>query len=147
MSVPVSELLRTKATAVVTVDENTTVFQAIETMDQHRIGCVLVTDGLDVSGIFTERDYLRRIVLQGRTSRTTLVGEVLTRDIVSVGPEATVESCMALMTERRIRHLPVMKGRRLVGIVSIGDLVKHVYEDARDRAAQLERLVSGQYPG
>ena len=147
MSIPVSELLRSKAAAVITVDENTTVYQAIETMDQHRIGCVLVTSGLDLSGIFTERDYLRRIVLQGRTSRTTLVGEVLTRDVVSVGPDSTIESCMALMTEHKIRHLPVMKGRRLVGIVSIGDLVKHVYEEAREKAAQLERLVSGQYPG
>lgn len=147
MSVPVSELLRSKAAAVITVDESTTVYQAIEAMDQHRIGCVLVTDGLDLSGIFTERDYLRRIVLQGRTSRTTLVGEVLTRDVVTVEPDATLDSCMALMTEKRIRHLPVMKGRRLVGIVSIGDLVKHVYEETRERATQLERLVSGQYPG
>ncbi len=142
----VADLLRRKPTAVVTVDEGATVFQAIELMDAHRIGCVVVVGDGSVVGIFTERDYLRRIALQGRTSRTTLVSEVMTRDVISVEPEATVDDCMALMTEQRIRHLPVMAASRLVGMLSIGDLVKHVSDEAQERANQLERLVKGSYP-
>lgn len=142
----VADLLRRKPTAVVTVEESATVYQAIELMDARRIGCVVVMGGGSVVGIFTERDYLRRIALQGRTSRTTLVSEAMTRDVISVEPEATVDDCMALMTEQRIRHLPVMAASRLVGMLSIGDLVKHVSDEAQERASQLERLVKGSYP-
>jgi CBS domain-containing protein len=147
MITTIAELLRKKGSDVLTVDENATVYQAISLMEQHRVGSVVVTNDLDVVGIFTERDYLRRIVLDGRTSRTTLIREVMTQDLITVAPDATVEQCMALMTEHRIRHLPVLKRRQLVGILSIGDVVKQNLEDAKERAAHLEKMVTGSYPG
>ena len=103
-----------------------TVFDAIKAMVEANVGAILVADaGSDrVEGIFTERDYLRRIAVEGRTSRDTLVREVMTSPVIAVGPETTVEEAMAMMTDRRIRHIPVVEGERLVGMISIGDLVR-----------------------
>lgn len=98
-------------------------------------------------GIFTERDYLRRIALEGRTSATTAVRDVMTRDLVTVTPQTTVEQCLALMTEHKIRHLPALVEDHVEGVISIGDCVRAIAEAARGEAESLHRFVAGSYPG
>jgi CBS domain-containing protein len=121
----VAKVLEGKGGEVLTIDADATVFEAIKRMVGANVGALLVTDGGRVAGIVTERDYLRRVTLEGRTEEETLVREIMTAPLVYVTPETSVEECMAVMTERRIRHLPVFTdGRELVGIVSIGDVVK-----------------------
>jgi CBS domain-containing protein len=121
----VAKVLEGKGSEVLTIDAEATVFEAIKRMVDANVGALLVTDGGRVVGIVTERDYLRRVTLEGRTEKETLVREIMTSPPVYVTPETSVEECMAVMTERRIRHLPVFaEGRDLVGVVSIGDLVK-----------------------
>ena len=121
----VAKLLEEKGSEVLRIDGGATVFDAIRRMVESNVGALLVTERGSVAGIVTERDYLRRVTLEGRTERETLVREIMTSPLVYVTRETSVDECMAVMTERRIRHLPVFDdGRELVGIVSIGDLVK-----------------------
>jgi CBS domain-containing protein len=121
----VAKVLEGKGSEVLTIDAEATVFEAIKRMVEANVGALVVTDRGRVAGIVTERDYLRRVTLEGRTEEETLVREIMTSPLVYVTPETSVEECMAVMTERRIRHLPVFaEGRDLVGVVSIGDVVK-----------------------
>ena len=121
----ISELLSEKGSAsVIDIDGGATVFEAVKAMVAANVGALLVLDGSEIAGIFTERDYLRRIAVEGRRSRDTFVHEVMSSPVIIVTPETTVEESMALMTDRRIRHAPVVDGGTLVGMVSIGDLVK-----------------------
>ena len=121
----VAKVLEEKGSKVLQIEASATVFDAIKRMVESNVGALLVTEHGRVSGIVTERDYLRRVTLEGRTEKETLVREIMTAPLVYVTPETSVEECMAIMTERRIRHVPVFAdGRELVGIVSIGDLVK-----------------------
>ena len=121
----VAKVLEAKGGEVLQIDASATVFDAIKRMVESNVGALLVTEHGRVTGIITERDYLRRVTLEGRTEKETLVREIMTAPLVYVTPETSVEECMAIMTERRIRHVPVFAdGRELVGIVSIGDLVK-----------------------
>jgi CBS domain-containing protein len=121
----VAKVLEEKGSEVLRIDADATVFDAIRQMVDSNVGALLVTERGGVVGIVTERDYLRRVTIEGRTEKETLVHEIMTSPLVYVTPETSVEECMAVMTERRIRHLPVFTdGRELVGIVSIGDLVK-----------------------
>jgi CBS domain-containing protein len=121
----VAKVLEGKGSEVLTIDAEATVFEAIKRMVEANVGALLVTEAGRVAGIVTERDYLRRVTLEGRTEEETLVREIMASPLVYVTPETSVEECMAVMTERRIRHLPVFaEGRDLVGIVSIGDVVK-----------------------
>ena len=143
----VATLLKQKGDWVITIDPDATVFATIGRMVEHNVGAVLVTDRGEVLGIFTERDYLRRIALEGRTSRETRVSEVMTTDLVTVDPDAEIDECLALMSARKIRHLPVLRDGRLAGIVSIGDCVKARLEEARGEVEGLQRFVSGEYPG
>jgi CBS domain-containing protein len=146
MKITVEEILRQKGTEVLTTDPNSTVFDAIARMVDHNVGSILVTDDGEIEGIFTERDYLRRIVLEGRTSKTTRVEEVMTKDVVWVDLSYTADECMALMTEHKCRHLPVLSDDDLAGIISIGDCVKQVSRTARSRVEELEKYISGRYP-
>jgi len=121
----VAKVLEEKGSEVLRIDADATVFDAIKRMVDANVGALLVTDRGNVTGIITGRDYLRRVTLEGRTEEETLVREIMTSPLVYVTPETSVEECMAVMTERRIRHLPVFtESRDLVGIVSIGDVVK-----------------------
>jgi CBS domain-containing protein len=147
MDTPVRHLLKQKGTFVLTTPPTASVFESIRRMVDHNLGAIVVTDGPSVAGIFTERDYLRRIVLQGRTSRTTAVSEVMTSNLVVASPDTTVETCLSLMTKARCRHLPVIEDDRLAGIVSIGDCVKHLLRAAETQVETLERYVRGRYPG
>lgn len=120
----VADILQGKGGDVIRIGGDATVFDAVKAMVEANVGALLVTDGEEIVGIFTERDYLRRIAVEGRRSRTTLVSEVMSAPVICVTPETGIEESMALMTDRRIRHAPVTDGGKLVGMVSIGDLVK-----------------------
>ncbi|HEV3479632.1 MAG TPA: CBS domain-containing protein [Gaiellaceae bacterium] len=120
----VKEILDEKGHDVLQIDAEASVYEAIEQMVEAGVGSLLVTKDGDVSGIFTERDYLRRMTLEGRDDKDTPVRDVMSSPLVVVTPENTIDECMAMMTDRRIRHLPVVEGPDVVGIVSIGDIVK-----------------------
>lgn len=120
----VSDILGDKGPSVLSIEASSSVFEAVEEMVDANVGSLLVTDGGDIVGIVTERDYLRRVTLEGRTDRDTAVGEIMTTPLVVVTPETDIDECMAIMTDRRIRHLPVVRDGDVVGVVSIGDLVK-----------------------
>jgi CBS domain-containing protein len=137
----VAELLHDKGNKVWAVAPDQSVLDAIRLMAEKEVGALLVTSGDQVVGIVSERDYARKIVLKGKSSDTTPVAEVMSSEVTSVSPRQTVEECMAVMTEKRIRHLPVMEAGKLVGIVSIGDLVKAVIEDQRFTISQLEHYI------
>lgn len=143
----IASLLDRAGRGLVTIGPDATVFDAIGRMVERNVGSILVTEGDALRGIFTERDYLRRIALQGRTSRETAVRDAMTADLVTVAPDATVDACLALMTERNIRHLPVLRDGALAGIVSIGDLVRARLDEARGEADGLRQFVTGGYPG
>ncbi|MDC7718220.1 CBS domain-containing protein [Vogesella sp. DC21W] len=135
----VRQLLERKSGELISVSPDATVFQALQTMAEQDIGAVLVMDMGDVLGIFSERDYARRIVLQGRTSAGTKVRDIMTSKVVYVGPQQSVAECMALMTDKHFRHLPVMEAGRVIGMLSIGDLVRATIEEQQ---LVIEQLVN-----
>lgn len=140
----VANILRQKADhSVHSVTPSTTVFDAVRLMADKGIGAVVVLDSERVVGIFTERDYARKIALMARTSKDTPVRDVMTTSVMYVRPDQTNEECMALMTENRLRHLPVMDKGKLVGLVSIGDLVKDIISEQKFIIEQLEHYISG----
>jgi CBS domain-containing protein len=118
------EILEEKGGEVLKVDADASVFEAVQLMVEKNVGSLLVTEGGDITGIVTERDYLRRVALEGRTDRETPVREIMSSPLIVASPETTVDECMALMTDRRIRHVPVVEEGGVVGVVSIGDVVK-----------------------
>jgi CBS domain-containing protein len=121
-----AEILDEKSGDVVRIEGDATVYEAVIAMVEANVGAILVTDGDEITGIFTERDYLRRIAVEGRRSRDTSVSEVMTSPVMIVNPTTTVDETMALMTDRRMRHAPVVDDGALVGMISIGDLVKFI---------------------
>ena len=120
----VSDILGDKGSNVLRIEAGSSVFEAVQEMVEANVGSLLVTDGGEVVGIVTERDYLRRVTLEDRTDKDTAVGEIMTAPLVVVTPDTDIDECMAIMTDRRIRHLPVVRDGDVVGVVSIGDLVK-----------------------
>lgn len=129
--------------AVYTIAPAATVFDALKLMADKEVGGLLVMDGDKVVGIFTERDYARKVALMARSSKETLVREVMTSPVMYVRPDQTSEECMALMTENRLRHLPVMDHGRLIGLISIGDLVKDIISEQQFIIEQLEHYIVG----
>lgn len=138
----VSQILERKGGRVVTIAEDQPVLEAVRLMAEHHIGAVLVMRGDDLAGIASERDYARKVVLQGRSSSDTSVSTIMSSPVVCVGPSESVGDCMAIMTERHIRHLPVLEGGRILGIVSIGDLVKEVIEDQKQEISYLQQYIA-----
>jgi CBS domain-containing protein len=139
----VAQILKSKSDrAVHMVAPSATVFDAEKLMAEKNIGALLVGEGGAIAGIFTERDYARKVVLMSKSSREMPVREAMTTDVMYVGPEQTSEVCMALMTENRVRHLPVMERGTLVGLVSIGDLVKDVISEQKFLIEQLEQYIA-----
>jgi CBS domain-containing protein len=139
----VRDLLNAKGRDVFSVGPDTTVFDTLTLMADRNIGAVLVVDGDETVGIFTERDYAREVVLKGRTSKDTLVQDVMTPRVVYVLPEQDIEDCMGLMTAQRCRHLPVLEAGRVAGLLSIGDVVKGVLSEKQFVIAQLETYIAG----
>lgn len=144
----VATILQHKGQASVqAVTPDTFVYDAIKLMADRNIGCVLVMDGAALLGILSERDYTRKVVLQGRSSKTTTVREIMTHEVICVTPQHGVEETLRIVTQNRVRHLPVKDGERIVGLISIGDLVKWVINAQRSALSQLEAYVAGGYPG
>jgi CBS domain-containing protein len=142
-SVPIGTLLHHKGTELWSIAPEATVFEAIKLMADKNIGSLLVMSGGRLMGVFTERDYTRKVALQGKKSKETQVREVLSSKIISVTPHHTVEECMKLMTENRVRHLPVLENDKVTGIVSIGDLVNWTISAQDAAIAQMEQYIAG----
>jgi CBS domain-containing protein len=141
----VAQILKSKPNqSVYTIAETDSVYNAVKLMAEHQIGAVVVTDGDKIAGIITERDYARKIVLMDRSSKATPVREIMTQAVRFVRPENTSEECMALMTDHRMRHLPVIDQERLVGMISIGDLVKNIIAEQQFTIQQLEHYITGE---
>ena len=139
----VNQILENKSAAVVTVAKDAPVLDVIRLMAEHHIGSVLIVEAGRLVGIATERDYARKVILQGRSSSDTPVAQIMSSPVVSVSPNDSAQTCMQIMTDRRIRHLPVLDaGGGVVGLVSIGDLVKAVIEDQREEIDQLQRYIA-----
>ena len=130
---------------VITIDQTASVFDAIQIMAERSIGALIVTHQEAIVGIMTERDYARKVVLMDRVSRQTPVREIMTSQVRFVRPDQTTDDCMALMTERRMRHLPVIDGEKLVGMISIGDLVKNIMSEQELTIHQLEGYIRGEH--
>jgi CBS domain-containing protein len=139
----VRQVLNAKGYAVETVTPETSVYDALQKMSNREIGALVVLKDGEIRGFFSERDYARKVILQGRHSKDTRVEEIMTRRVITLEPEQTVEACMVLMTEKRIRHLPVVEEGRLIGIVSIGDIVKAIIEAQRLTIEELESYITG----
>ena len=139
----VRQLLREKGPDVWTVKPDASVYHAIQVMAEKGIGALVVVEGDKPVGMFTERDYARDVILKGKSSPKTPVRDVMTKRVICVGPDQTVEECMAIMTEKHLRHLPVLAEESLAGMVSIGDLVKSIIADQKFTIEQLESYIRG----
>jgi CBS domain-containing protein len=140
---PISSVLFHKTSALWTIAPEATVFEAIKLMAEKNIGSLLVMSGGKLAGIFTERDYTRKIALHGKSSKQTHVWEIMPKEIYSVTTDDSVEECMKLMTEKRVRHLPVMEGANVVGVISIGDLVNWIISVQNIAIEQMEQYIAG----
>jgi CBS domain-containing protein len=138
----VKDILALKGQSVWSVTPDSSVYDAMKLMAEKGIGALMVIDGEKLVGILSERDYARKVILQGRGSRTTQVREIMTTHVLYAQPEQNIEECMALMTDKRVRHLPVYEESRLIGVISIGDLVKSIITEQKFIIEQLERYIS-----
>lgn len=143
MSGKVRDILKSKGGQVFTVLPETTVYSAIEQMCERNIGGVLVVENDKLVGIFTERDYARKLILKGKSSKETLIRELMTHNPIVVMPETTIFECLSLMSDKRIRHLPVMDNHKVIGVISIGDVVRRVMEDQKETIEHLENYIAG----
>jgi CBS domain-containing protein len=137
----VRQLLDHKGRAIFSVEPEAPVLEAIRAMAAHHVGALLVMQGESLRGIVSERDYARKVILLGRSSADTPVRDIMTSSVITVSPDTTVQTCMQLMTDRRVRHLPVVDAARVVGMVSIGDLVKAVIAEQQQHIEQLEQYI------
>jgi CBS domain-containing protein len=143
--ITVKQMLEEKGHQVWTVSPEATVYDALKIMAEKGIGALIVVENDRVVGIISERDYARKVVLKGKSSLETPVQEIMTSQVYGVSPESTAEECMALMTEKRIRHLPVMKEKKLTGVISIGDVVKSIISSQKITIEHLQNYIMGKY--
>jgi CBS domain-containing protein len=146
MKTSISVLLEHKGASVFSVPLSGTAAEAVQEMNRHKVGAVLIMDGGRLAGIFTERDVLSRVVVAGLDPKTTPMERVMTREPITVASTTTIEEVMALFTNKRFRHLPVVDGGRLVGLISIGDILRWMVDMHRHEAEQLKQYISGGYP-
>jgi CBS domain-containing protein len=139
----VRNILQRKNNVIFSITPETTVYAALELMVEKNVGALLVTEGEELVGIFTERDYARKVILKGKASKETLIREIMTEEPVTVTPDNTIEECMQLMTNKFLRHLPVLENERLLGIISIGDVVKFIIEEQKFIIENLEHYITG----
>ncbi|TDG37882.1 CBS domain-containing protein [Pedobacter changchengzhani] len=139
----VKQLLDTKTPNIFSVTENTSVLDALKIMTEKNISALLIMDGATLQGIFTERDYARKVVLQGKSSKDTVIKEIMTSNPISVSLSSTIDQCMEFMTEKHFRHLPIVEKGEVKGMVSIGDVVKFIIADQKQTISQLENYISG----
>lgn len=139
----VRNVLQSKNNSTISVSPDSTVFEALELICEKNIGALLVMDQEEFVGIFTERDYARKVILKGKSSKETLIREIMTEDPITVTLDNSIEDCMRLMTNKFIRHLPVLENGKLIGIISIGDVVKYIIEEQRFIIQNLEHYITG----
>ncbi len=139
----VKHLLEAKGSNIITIQPDASVLDAIKLMAEKGIGSLVVTEGEALKGIVTERDYARKVIIKGRASDSTKIFEIMTADVVTASSDQSVNQCMAIMTERKCRHLPVVDDGQLVGMISIGDLVQAIISDQAEEIEQLEHYISG----
>ncbi len=139
----INDVLRDKGRSVWTIDADASVLDALKLMADKEIGALMVIESGQLAGVISERDYARKVVLHGKSSRETPVREIMTRKVLYVKPEQTVEECMALMTEKHVRHMPVLDGDQMIGVVSIGDIVKSVISEQQFMISHLENYIRG----
>jgi len=137
----VRELVEGKEQRLLSVAPDDTVYAALKKMAQHDIGALVVVSGDKLVGVFSERDYARRVILEGKSSRDTQVSEIMTRQVICVSPERTADQCMAVMTQKRVRHLPVIENKQVVAVISIGDVVREMISDQQHTIEQLEQYI------
>jgi CBS domain-containing protein len=137
----VNEILLAKANKLLSISPDVSVLDALKLMADREVGALVVLDGEKLAGIFSERDYARKVILFGKSSKDTPVSEIMTRKVVCVRPDQSVEDCMGLMTDKRIRHLPVLQGEKVIGVISIGDVVKEVISEQKFVIEQLEHYI------
>jgi len=147
LSDTIAMVLKEKGQNIWSLDPEALVYDAIEMMANKHVGALLVTSDGKLVGIISERDYARKVILQERSSKQTQVKEIMTSSVIVVRPDQTIEDCMRLMTENRIRHLPVVENEKVLGVVSIGDLVKWVVSAQAETIHQLQHYIAGSYPG
>ena len=139
----VAQLLRSKPHGVLSISPDTAVYNALQLMADKNVGALLVLDGQSLVGIFSERDYARKIILVGKSSKETQVREIMSSHVLYVRPQQTIEDCMALMTDKHVRHLPVLEEHRVIGVISIGDVVKSIIYEQEFIIEQLQNYISG----
>ena len=147
LSEPVEHILRRKGSDVYSIHPDQTVYEALEQMAEKDVGALIVMNGADLVGIFSERDYVRKVILKGRSSKEMHVHEIMSSPVVTVNLRTTIDECMYRMTDKRCRHLPVVEEGRVVGVVSIGDLVNWIMTAQDYTIHQLEDYITGKYPG
>jgi CBS domain-containing protein len=140
--IKVNQILKQKENRLITIQSEATVYEALEIMMKHNISAILITKNEDLEGIFTERDYARKVILQGKSSKEVQIKEVMTQSLIVISPDDTLDHCMALMTDKHIRHLPVKDGNQISGMISIGDVVKYIIEDQKEIIKNLEGYIS-----
>ena len=141
--ITVGQVLQEKGNRIWSVSPDAMVYDALTLMAEQNLGAVLVMDGARIAGILSERDYARKVALKGKSARETPVKEIMTKDVLFVRPSHSIEDCMALMTDKRIRHLPVMEAEQLMGVISIGDVVKAIISEHKFVIQQLESYIAG----
>ena len=140
----VSQILKDKKEKIWSVSPRETAYNALQIMSDQNLGALLVIDKRGVVGIFSERDYARKVILKGKSSKTTPVSELMTKKVLYIDPGTSVEDCIALMTEKNVRHLPVIEKNQLVGIVTVGDVLKQLIEDQKFEIQELERYINAE---
>lgn len=139
----VSNILEGKSKSIFSITPDTSVYHALELMVEKNVSALLVMEGDKLAGIFTERDYARKVVLKGKFSKETQIGDIMTKDLITVTPASTIDDCMQLMTGKFIRHLPVVEDNKLVGIISIGDVVRQIIEEQKSIIGHMEQYIAG----
>jgi CBS domain-containing protein len=139
----VRDILQVKGTEVYTIPPDATVYEALQKMAEKNVGALLVVKDNDVAGVISERDYARKVVLKGKFSKDVPVSDIMATHIVRVNPNQDIESCMELMSDKHVRHLPVIQNERIIGIISIGDIVKAIIEHKEEIITQLENYIKG----
>lgn len=137
----VRQMMNEKAHRLLSIQPEHTVYDALLQMAEHDVGALIVLRGEQLVGIFSERDYARKIILDGKTSKLTPISAVMTHDVICVDPDRTADECMALMTEKHVRHLPIIENKAVVGLISIGDVVREMISDQKHTIAQLEQYI------
>ncbi len=139
----VSNILKSKSNITFSITPETTVYNALEIMVEKNVSALLIVENEKLTGIFTERDYARKVILKGKASKETLIEEIMTENPITVSPSSSIEDCMRLMTSRFIRHLPVVEDDNLIGIISIGDVVKYVIEEQKFIIENMQHYITG----